>query len=97
MGNMKNYENYILIGIIVLCIGIFIISFIRHKYEMIINFILRMVVGIVGIYFINTILNFKDINDIVGINGYSVLTIGALGTPGFVLLYAIGVYYAITT
>lgn len=89
-------ENYIFIGIIALCTIILLVSLVRHRFETLINFILRIAVGIVAIYFFNVILQYKDMNCTVGINGYSILTLGTLGTPGFVLMYAISFYYSLT-
>lgn len=53
------------------------------------NFIMRMVLGAVGIAFCNQMLISEGIEAVVGINPISLLTIGSLGISGFALLYGI--------
>lgn len=53
------------------------------------NFVMRMVLGAVGIAFCNQILKSEGIEAVVGINPISLLTIGSLGISGFALLYGI--------
>lgn len=60
--------------------------------EQIINFIMRSVLGIIAIYFINTILTGAHISLNVGLNAVTVLTSGFLGIPGIIMLYGIGLY-----
>ncbi|BCN32941.1 pro-sigmaK processing inhibitor BofA family protein [Anaeromicropila herbilytica] len=87
-------ENYIFIAIITVCVIALIVSFISHRIDTFINFILRITVGIVAIYFLNMIFDYKNISATVGINAYSIFTIGCLGTPGFLLMYALSFYYS---
>lgn len=89
-------ESYIFIAIILVCILIIAISFIRHKVEIVINFILRIVAGIVGIYFVNILLFKMGYQLAVGINGLSTIIVGVLGLPGFLLNYSIAFYYMLT-
>lgn len=89
-------ESYIFIAIILVCILIIAISFIRHKVEIVINFILRIVAGIVGIYFVNILLIKMGYQLAVGINGLSTIIVGVLGLPGFLLNYSIAFYYMLT-
>lgn len=63
-----------------------------HKVEAFINFVLRIVVGTLGIYIINTFLDNQGIATEVGINGFNILTIGVLGLPGFLLIYGAAFY-----
>lgn len=60
--------------------------------EMIVNFLVRMVVGITLIFFINQFLVSKDISVSVGINPVTAVTSGTLGVPGVCLLYGIVLY-----
>jgi len=86
-------ENYILIGIMAVCIIFIIVCIVRHKPERIVNFALRASIGTAGIYLLDLFLrsNGYDIN--VGINGVSVMANGLLGLPGFLLLYGLAIYY----
>lgn len=58
----------------------------------IINFLIRAVVGIGIIFFVNQYLDYRNISVSVGINGISFLTSGLLGMPGIALLYGILFY-----
>lgn len=58
----------------------------------IVNFIIRAVIGIGLIFFINEYLSYRQIEIAVGINPVSVLLSGFLGAPGVALLYGILVY-----
>ena len=56
------------------------------------NVLLRMVFGAIGIFAMNAIFFAISKNIVVGINIESMATIGLLGAPGFILLYAVSVY-----
>ncbi len=86
-------EKYVLIFILVLCVAILAISIRKKKMELFINFVLRLFAGAVGIYLINAILGVANIQSTVGLNGINMLVVGALGLPGFVLLYSVGTYF----
>lgn len=60
------------------------------KKEWLLNLLLRSVLGIVAIYFINAALEKIGISSCVGINIYTALTSGILGIPGIAALYGIG-------
>lgn len=62
------------------------------KKEWILNTILRSILGIIAMYFINGALESAGISPGVGINGATVLTSGILGIPGLAALYGIGLY-----
>ena len=53
----------------------------------ILNFLLRMVFGAVGIKLINAILISQNISIFVGLNLLALLTVGSLGISGLGLLY----------
>lgn len=62
------------------------------KKEGLLNFIMRSILGVIAIYFINAALAERGISLGVGINIYTVLTSGMLGIPGVAALYGIGLY-----
>lgn len=85
-------ENKILIGIIIICGIALVLGVLRHRMELLVNIILRMVIGIVGIYLFNMFLVSQGILVNVGTNSTTILTIGLLGLPGFLLVYGIELY-----
>lgn len=87
---MDNYAGFI--TIIVVCTLVLLIGAYRKKSEIIINFILRSVFGVICIYFLNEIMLWQKIDAVVGINPFTVLTTGTLGFPGLLLLYGINFY-----
>ncbi|MDD3205122.1 MAG: pro-sigmaK processing inhibitor BofA family protein [Lachnospiraceae bacterium] len=84
---MKNYEGFLLI--VVVCAIVLLIGAMKKKSELLINFILRTVLGLISIYFINEILKWQSIDVLVGMNPITALTTGMLGFPGVILLYGI--------
>jgi len=58
----------------------------------ILNFLLRMVYGAVGIQVVNLILSAVGISVSVGLNLVSLLTVGTLGVSGLGLLFGISAY-----
>lgn len=88
-------EKYLLLSIIIISSVVFVVSLFMHKIEMFVNFILRLVFGASGIYFLNMILSSKGIQSGVGLNGVSLLTVGVLGIPGFLLLYSTAFYLSL--
>lgn len=58
----------------------------------VINFIIRAVVGIGLIFFVNKYFDYRNIPVSVGMNEISFLTTGFLGIPGVLLLYGILFY-----
>ena len=57
--------------------------------DMILNFLLRIVMGVIAIYTCNTLLGNLGVAIYVGINVINLLTIGVLGISGFGLIFAI--------
>lgn len=86
-------DSKIFIVIIVICTVLLVVSFIKQKFDLIINFGIRIVAGFLAIYIINTLLQSFSIDLSVGINAINALTIGILGLPGFVLLYGLALYF----
>lgn len=64
----------------------------KSKVEFLINMVLRMMMGTIGICFVNSILVTFGVEFGIGINVFTLLTMGLLGFPGFVLLYGMGFY-----
>ena len=64
----------------------------ENRSSIVVNFIVRTVVGLGVIFFTNEILASKGISVAVGLNGLSLLTSGTLGLPGVCLLYGILFY-----
>lgn len=56
------------------------------------NFIIRAIVGMALIFFVNEFLGSQGIAVRVGMNPWTVLTSGILGIPGVALLYGISFY-----
>lgn len=75
--------------IIFMCVIILCIVALRKKAEFILNFLLRSVIGMVSVFFINELLAAQNISVMVGVNPWTVLTSGILGLPGVALLYGI--------
>ncbi|MGN0377104.1 MAG: pro-sigmaK processing inhibitor BofA family protein [Suilimivivens sp.] len=71
----------------VLMIGAF-----RNHAEMIINFILRGVLGMMMIYFVNYFLSGRIPGMELGYNPLTFCTTGLLGIPGILMLYGINLY-----
>lgn len=86
-------ESYIFIGVIVACVIFIAVCIIRRRPDLIVDFGLRAAIGTLGIYLLDLIFKSKGYDVRVGINAVSVVTNGLLGLPGFLLLYALAVYY----
>lgn len=78
--------------ILVICLIVLAIGVIKKKTEVMFNFLVRIVVGVIAIFFVNRFLASQEISLMVGINPISVLTVGFLGVGGFTLLYGIMAY-----
>lgn len=78
--------------IIVAALVVLGIGTLKKSKELLINFVLRVVVGILVIYFINEFFLMQELNIAVGINPTTILTAGILGFPGLALLYGIVIY-----
>lgn len=57
-----------------------------------VNFFVRVVVGIALVFFVNEFMSLQEVPVQVGINPITVLTSGILGVPGVALLYGISFY-----
>lgn len=87
---MSNYTGILwIVGIlgIVLLMGV-----LKRRTEWVINFLLRGVMGMLGIYFINMILASSVPEVGMGYNVVTFLVSGILGLPGIALMYGVNFY-----
>jgi inhibitor of the pro-sigma K processing machinery len=79
-------------AIVGVCALVLVIGVLGKRAEWLVNFVMRAVMGSVGIYFLNYLFTLKNISLAVGINPATVLTSGILGFPGLVVLYGINLF-----
>lgn len=82
-------------AIVLVCVIVLLIGAFGRRIEWLINFVLRAVMGTIGIYFLNSFLLARQISIAVGINPVTVLTSGILGFPGLIVLYGINFFKAL--
>ena len=75
--------------IVGICLLVLLIGIIKQKAEHVVNFVVRMAAAIV---FCNQLLSKNGIDIMVGLNPWSLTTVGLLGAGGFTLLYGIMAY-----
>lgn len=78
-----------MLAILGVCLIVLIIGAMGRKVEWLVNFILRAVMGTIGIFCLNYVLAAQNISVAVGINPLTILTSGVLGFPGIAVLYGI--------
>ncbi len=78
--------------IVGICLLVLLIGIIKQKAEHVVNFVVRMAVGAAAIVFCNQLLSKNGIDIMVGLNPWSLTTVGLLGAGGFTLLYGIMAY-----
>lgn len=64
----------------------------KKRPPFLVNFIVRAVVGMGIIFFVNQFLDYRNIPVSVGLNVISFITAGTLGVPGVCLLYGVMFY-----
>ncbi len=79
----------IMVGI---CMLVLLIGVLKQRAAILLNIIVRVVVGCVGIILLNDFLQKQGIPVAAGLNPLNLLTIGSLGTSGFALIYGILFY-----
>ncbi len=89
-------ESQIFVIIIIICIALIIFGLIKHRFDLLVNFGLRIFSGMLGIYLINSLLLNFHLNLGVGTNGLTALVIGLLGIPGFLLVYGVAAFFYFT-
>lgn len=85
-------QEGIAIVAVVICAVILLAAAVRFKMEFVLNLVLRGILGTIGIYLVNQTLLWQNIDCLIGINPYTVLTSATLGFPGLILLYGVRFY-----
>lgn len=78
----------IYLGILILCGVLILVQLFTRRQKGLTAILFRLTGGMVGIFCANAILGMLG-GQAVGINPFSLLMLGSLGSPGFVLLYLI--------
>lgn len=84
-------EGIVIASVIVISLVLLFVA-IRKKSSLLINFVLRGIMGTISIYLVNEVMIWQGINCNIGINPVTVLTSAGLGFPGVLLLYGIKLY-----
>ena len=85
----NNVGVYFIIGALVL---VLLIGAMKNRGEWIVNFVLRGVLGMMSIYFVNLMFANSMPGMNLGYNPITFLTSGILGFPGVAMLYGINFY-----
>ena len=75
-----------------ICGLVLLIGLLKRKAEILLNVLVRTIVGCVAIIFLNDFLQKQGIPVSAGLNPLNILTIGSLGAGGFALIYGILFY-----
>lgn len=85
----NNMGAFFIIGILIL---VLLIGGMKNRGEWIVNFVLRGVLGMMSIYFVNLLFAGSMPGMKLGYNPITFLTSGILGFPGVAMLYGINFY-----
>jgi len=80
---------FIMVGI---CALVLLIGLLKRRAAVLLNFIVRIIVGCVAIVITNQFLQNHGIPVAAGLNPLNILTVGTLGSGGFALIYGILLY-----
>lgn len=75
-----------------ICALVLLIGMLKRRAAIVLNIIVRIIVGCVAMIFLNDFLQKQGIPVSAGINPLNLLTLGSLGTGGFALIYGILFY-----
>ncbi len=75
-----------------ICALVLLIGLLKRRAEILLNVLVRTIVGCVAIIFLNDFLQKQGIPVSAGLNPLNILTIGSLGAGGFALIYGILFY-----
>lgn len=89
-------ESQIFVIIIIICIALIAFGLIKHRFDLLVNFGLRLFSGLLGIYLLNSLFQSFGLTLGVGTNGLTALVIGLLGLPGFLLVYGVAAFFYFT-
>lgn len=84
--------DYGVIAIVAICVLVLVIGALKQKSRVLFQFVARVMLGVVGIYFFNKFLKMQEIPVAAGLNPVNLLTLGTLGISGFALVYGILFY-----
>ena len=76
-----------------ICVLVLLIGFLKRRAAIVLNILVRIIVGCAAIIFFNDFLQKQGIPVSAGISPLNLLTLGSLGTGGFALLYGIVFYH----
>lgn len=82
-------EQSCYIGVIVIGVLCFIRACMKKKVDIFLSYVLNTISGIAGIYFINSMMTWMQLQSSVGINGVTILSSTVLGIPGLLMIYGI--------
>ncbi|MDF2586319.1 MAG: SigmaK-factor processing regulatory protein BofA [Anaerocolumna sp.] len=86
-------ESTIFVIIIIICVALILFGVIKHRFDLIVNFGLRIFAGLLGIYLLNTLFDSIGVAIIAGTNCFNALVVGLLGVPGFLLVFGVATYF----
>ena len=75
-----------------ICALVLLIGLLKRRAEILLNVLVRTIMGCVAIIFLNDFLQKQGIPVSAGLNPLNILTIGSLGAGGFALIYGILFY-----
>ena len=84
--------DYGVIAIVAICVLVLVIGALKQKSRVLFQFVARVMLGFVGIYFFNKFLKIQAVPVAAGLNPVNLLTLGTLGISGFALVYGILFY-----
>lgn len=82
-------EQYFYIGTAIVGIVSLFGTLVNKKPQIFINYMLNLTTGMVGIYLVNTIMKWQEIESGVGINGITIFVGSILGLPGILMTYGV--------
>lgn len=82
-------EQYFYIGTAIVGIVSLFRTLVNKKPQIFINYMLNLTTGMVGIYLVNTIMKWQEIESGVGINGITIFVGSILGLPGILMTYGV--------
>jgi inhibitor of the pro-sigma K processing machinery len=86
-------ESTIFVIIIIICVALILFGVIKHRFDLIVNFGLRIFAGLLGIYLLNTLFDSIGVAIVAGTNSFNALVVGLLGVPGFLLVFGVATYF----
>lgn len=84
--------KYIILAIVILLVILVLIFLCKKHANVVFNIGLRTIFGVASICLLNTLIDNIGLTTMVGVNGISIVVVGAFGVPGILLLYG-GTYF----